>query len=60
MTVILNIVTVIPILGVDLLSNVLGDVVVDYPTLVRIELVHFTSSLFVTVVVSLVVDSQKC
>ena len=39
-TVILNLVTVLPILGVDLLSAVLGDVVVDYPTLVRIELIH--------------------
>lgn len=56
-TVILNIVTVIPILGVDLLSNVLGDVVVDYPTLVRIELVHFTFVVFASVVVSLVIDS---
>ena len=40
-TVILNLVTVIPILGVDLLSCVLGDVVVDFYTLIRIEVVHF-------------------
>ena len=40
-TVILNLVTVIPMLGIDLLSCVLGDVVVDFYTLVRIELIHF-------------------
>jgi quinol-cytochrome oxidoreductase complex cytochrome b subunit len=39
-TVILNLVTVLPILGVDLLSCVLGDLVVAYSTLVRIEVVH--------------------
>jgi len=44
---------VLPILGVDLLSSVLGDSVVDYYTLMRIEVVHLPLLVVLIVVVHL-------